>query len=119
MAGDELRGNRKQRLAERSPVRCDVIVHAPDGSSQAHVHDLSTRGAGLASPRPVAVGERVHLEFPALLGRPTVNAVVRHSSRSARQMGVEFDRPCETTAKVTEELVKSHVHGDDLLDDER
>jgi hypothetical protein len=114
MAGDDARGQGKQRLAERNPVRCDVILHGPGGSTPAHVRDLSTRGAGLASPNPPSVGERVYLEFPALLGRPTVDAVVRHASRRARQLGVEFDHPCETTAKVTEELVKSHVNGEDL-----
>jgi hypothetical protein len=113
MAGDDVRGSNK-RLARRNPVRCDVILHASRGSGPAHVRDLSARGAGIASANPPAVGERVHLEFPALLGRPTVDAVVRHASRRDRALGVEFDHPCETTAKVAEELVKSHVNGEDL-----
>jgi len=114
MAGDDVRENDNKRIAKRNPIRCDVILHGPGGSHPAHVQNLSTRGAGLASANPPAVGERVHLEFPALLGRPTVDAVVRHASRRARLMGVEFDHPGETTAKVTEDLVKSHVSGEDL-----
>ncbi len=114
MAVDDVREYTKRRLAERNPVRCDVILHGPGGSVPAHVRDLSVRGAGLAAPNPPSVGDRVHLEFPALLGRPTVDAVVRHASRRARQLGVEFDHPGETTAKVTEELVKLHVSGEDL-----
>lgn len=111
MAGDDLRTDDKQRLAKRSRVHCDVILHASGGSTPALLHDLSTRGAGLAAPNPPSVGERVHLEFTALLGRPTVDAIVRHASRHGRQLGVEFDHPCETTAKVTEELVRLHVVG--------
>jgi hypothetical protein len=113
MAGDDVRGYDNKRLAKRNTVRCDVILHGPGGSTPAHVQNLSTRGAGINAMNPPAVGERVHLEFPALLGRPTVDAVVRHASRRARQLGVEFDHPCETTAKVTEELVKSQVIGED------
>jgi PilZ domain-containing protein len=113
MAGDDVRGYGNKRMAQRNPIRCDVILHGPGGSVPAHVQNLSTRGAGIVSPNPPSVGDRVHLEFPALLGRPTVDAVVRHASRRARQLGVEFDHPCETTAKVTEELVKSHVNGDE------
>jgi hypothetical protein len=114
MAGDDVWGQGKRRAAERNAVRCFVILHGPGGSTPAHVRDLSARGAGLASPNPPAVGDRVHVEFPALLGRPTVDAVVRHASRNSRQLGVEFDHPCETTAKVTEELVKSVVSGEKL-----
>jgi hypothetical protein len=113
MTADDVRGHDKQRVAKRSSVRCDVILHAPGGSTPAHLQNLSTRGACIAAPNPPAVGERVYLEFPALLGRPTVDAIVRHASRRERQLGVEFDHPCETTAKVTEELVKSlAIRGD-------
>jgi hypothetical protein len=114
MAGDDVRGYDNKRIAKRNPIRCDVILHGPGGSAPAYVQNLSVRGAGIAAANPPSVGDRVHLEFPALLGRPTVDAVVRHASRRARQLGVEFDHPCETTAKVTEELVKSHVTGDEL-----
>jgi hypothetical protein len=114
MAGDDSRrGNEKRRLAERRSVACDAILHVPGRSATVRVQDLSPRGAGLASPNPPSVGARVHIEFPALLGRPTVDAVVRHASRRDRHMGVEFDHAGETASKVAEQLVRATVAGED------
>lgn len=114
MAGDDPdRQFGKRRMTERRAVRCDAIVHAPGGPAAARVRDLSARGAGLAMHDPPSVGERVHLEFSALLGRPTVDAIVRHASRRDRHVGVEFDRPGETAFKVAEALARAYESGED------
>jgi hypothetical protein len=75
------------------------------------VRDLSANGARIEAARPPEAGSRVLLEFPALLGRPTVAAVVRHVSATDRRLGVEFEPGTDTPAKIAEELTRSFSTG--------
>lgn len=105
MLRDELRWvERCRRSLERRPVSCYAILHTSDGAATVRVRDLSSVGAGLELTRPPVVGARVQIEFPGLLGRPTVAAVVRHASDE--RAGVEFVRGGETAAKVAQEVVR-------------
>jgi len=106
---DELRWlKQRQRRYQRHLIACAARLDVDEGTYQVLVCDISEGGALLELDQPLEPGARAQLRFPQLPGRPATWCLVRHASRPAGRIGVQFSGDAAANAALAAELLRLH-----------